>query len=60
MAGIGEIRPQVPLWPIGEVRVIKPTGGQGKATGRQPNKEQSDKGEPDEDDTNSTHIDEYV
>lgn len=60
MAGIGEVRPQVPLWQPGEVRSIKPTGGKQQMPRRQPNKDGSDKQDDDEDHDDPFHIDEYA
>ena len=60
MAGVGEIRPQVPIWPPGEVRPIKPGDGKRQMPRRQPGKDNTDKPDTDEDDHDSSHIDEYV
>lgn len=60
MAGIGEIRPQVPIWPPGEMRPIKPSDGNQQSPRRQPNKDRSDHSDNDEDNDDSSHIDEYV
>lgn len=60
MTGIGEIRPQVPIWPAGEAHPIKPSGGHRQMPRRQPNKNGSNKPENDEDHDDPSHIDEYA
>jgi hypothetical protein len=59
MAGIGEIRPQVPVWQPGEPRAVNPAGNKRQQQKRQPNKEES--GKHDKDEPNDPfHIDEYA
>ena len=60
MAGIGEIRPQVPVWSPGEKRSINPADGNRQMPRRQPNKDRADKQDDDEDRDDPFHIDEYA
>ena len=61
MAGIGEIRPQVPIRQPVDTRIIKPSDARQQMPRRQPNREDADKRDNNEDDhDDSFHIDEYA
>ena len=60
MAGIGEVRTQVPTWPLGEKRSINPAGGKRQMPRRQPNKDDEKSHNDDEDKNDPFHIDEYA
>ncbi len=60
MAGIGEIRPQVPVWPTGETRPIKPGDGRRQMPRHRPGQDNNDEANSDEGHDDPSHIDEYV